>query len=192
MAPVGGTMWAASPARKSRPNRSGSATKLRSGAMLFSMRRAGRHRSATSGGRRARTSSKKRSSDQSSTFSSSAHLDIVAAARRRAHGRQGEAALVVGVDEFVIRRRHVGEEAEPAEGIGPFIGDEPLPLHGPARDAVKAVAADDDIAADRMGVSLVPVSDGWPDPEMPLDRDIGGGIDRGGAAPGRAPPPDRG
>ena len=37
LAPVGGTMWAASPARNSRPKRIGSATKLRSGAMLFSI-----------------------------------------------------------------------------------------------------------------------------------------------------------
>jgi hypothetical protein len=37
LAPVGGTMWAASPARNIRPNRIGSATKLRSGAMLFSI-----------------------------------------------------------------------------------------------------------------------------------------------------------
>jgi len=36
-APVGGTMWAASPARNRRPYRIGSATKLRSGAMLFSI-----------------------------------------------------------------------------------------------------------------------------------------------------------
>ena len=35
-APVGGTMCAASPARKSLPNRMGSVTTLRSGAMLFS------------------------------------------------------------------------------------------------------------------------------------------------------------
>ena len=37
LAPVGGTMCAASPARNSRPKRIGSATKLRSGAMLFSI-----------------------------------------------------------------------------------------------------------------------------------------------------------
>src|SRR4030095_8218899 len=36
-APVGGTMCAASPARNRRPNRSGSATKLCSGAILFSI-----------------------------------------------------------------------------------------------------------------------------------------------------------
>ena len=37
VAPVGGTMWAASPARKSRPHAMGSATKLRSGAIDFSI-----------------------------------------------------------------------------------------------------------------------------------------------------------
>ena len=34
--PVGGTMWAASPARKRRPCRMGSATKLRIGVIPFS------------------------------------------------------------------------------------------------------------------------------------------------------------
>jgi hypothetical protein len=37
LAPVGGTIWAASPARNSRPDRIGSATKLRNGAMLLSI-----------------------------------------------------------------------------------------------------------------------------------------------------------
>ncbi len=37
LAPVGGTMWPASPARNMRPKRIGSVMKLRSGAMLFSI-----------------------------------------------------------------------------------------------------------------------------------------------------------
>ena len=73
LAPVGGTMWAASPASSSRPKRIGSATKLRSGAMLFSIDGPVCTASATGGGRRRRSSSQKASSLQRSTLSPSEH-----------------------------------------------------------------------------------------------------------------------
>jgi hypothetical protein len=53
-------MWAASPARNRRPKRIGSATKLRSGAMLFSIDGPVTSRSAASGSAGARNSSQKR------------------------------------------------------------------------------------------------------------------------------------
>ena len=46
-----------------------------------------------------------------------AALDVVAAAGRRAHRGEREAALVAGVDQLVRARRHVGQDAEPAERI---------------------------------------------------------------------------
>ncbi|MCY1299772.1 hypothetical protein D9M70_493130 [compost metagenome] len=49
-------------------------------------------------------------------------LNVVAAARLRAHRAQCETTRMVGVDEFVIDRRHVGEDAEPAERIDLFEG----------------------------------------------------------------------
>jgi hypothetical protein len=45
-------------------------------------------------------------------------LHVVAAARHAAHGAQREAALAVAVDDGVRRhRRHVGQHAQPAEGV---------------------------------------------------------------------------
>ena len=58
-------------------------------------------RAAASASRRRCSSSQNRSSDQSSTSLVERHLQIVAAAGRRAHRAQREAALVVGVDQFV-------------------------------------------------------------------------------------------
>ena len=53
------------------------------------------------------------------------HVDVIAAARRAAHAGKREAAFVVGVDQFVIARRHIGQDAEPAERI--FALDIPCP-----------------------------------------------------------------
>ena len=66
LAPVGGTMWPASPARNSRPKRSGSHTKLRSGAMLFSSDGPVTSASRPLSSRRRRSSRQNASSDQSS------------------------------------------------------------------------------------------------------------------------------
>ncbi len=60
-APVGGTMWPASPARNNLPKRSGSTTKLRSGAMLFSME------GPVTSSSRPFSSSRRRSSDQNAS-----------------------------------------------------------------------------------------------------------------------------
>ncbi len=46
-----------------------------------------------------------------------AALQVEPAERRRAQAEQREAALVVGVDELVARRRDVGQDAEPAERV---------------------------------------------------------------------------
>ena len=73
LAPVGGTMWAASPARNRFPNRIGSATKLRSGAIDFSIDGPVTSWSAMNAGMRAVNSDQNRSSGQSSTVSSSGH-----------------------------------------------------------------------------------------------------------------------
>ena len=103
-APVGGTMCAASPARNSRPKRIGSATKLRSGAMLFSIdgpvTSAARPRRVEARGA-ARPRTRRRSSAR--PCRSSGHLHVVAAARRRAHAAQREAALVVRLDRARAR-----------------------------------------------------------------------------------------
>ena len=66
-------MWAASPARNSQPKRMGSATKLRSGEMLFSIDGPVTSAAAASGYRRHRSSPQNASSLQFSTLSSSEH-----------------------------------------------------------------------------------------------------------------------
>ncbi len=73
MAPVGGTMCAASPARNSRPKRIGSVTKLRSGAMLFSIDGPVTTCLAVSAGSRLFSSAQKASSDQPWMSSASEH-----------------------------------------------------------------------------------------------------------------------
>lgn len=70
-APAGGTMCAASPARKRLPQRIGSATNERSGAIDFSIEGPVIMRADTSAGRRRCSSAQKASSDQSSTLSAS-------------------------------------------------------------------------------------------------------------------------
>jgi hypothetical protein len=73
LAPVGGTMWEASPAKNIRPKRIGSATKLRKGAMLFSIERPVTSSSAAFWSIRRFNSSQKRSSGHCVISSSSGH-----------------------------------------------------------------------------------------------------------------------
>ena len=73
MAPVGGTMCAASPTKNSLPQRIGSATKLRSGAIDFSIDGPVVIRAAIAGPMRVVSSLQKRSSLQSSTVSVNGH-----------------------------------------------------------------------------------------------------------------------
>src|SRR3569623_2252629 len=77
-------------------------------------------------------------------------VDVIAAARFAAHAGEREAAGVGGVDQLVVARRDIGEDAEPAERV---LARELLPdarrepaAAGPAR----AVAADDEAAVDAL------------------------------------------
>ena len=149
LAPVGGTMCAASPARNRRPKRIGSATKLRSGAMLFSI-------------------------DGPVTIASAARrveaapqlvpervvgpvLDLVV---ERAPGRSSGCASAMriehsakprswfDVDQLVRHRRRVRQHAEPAERIDLLVHGERARRHAGAADAVEAVAAGDEVAGE--------------------------------------------
>src|SRR5688572_17187902 len=86
-------------------------------------------------------------------------LDVVAAARRRAHGAQREAAGVVGIDELVRQRRHVGQHAEPAEGVDPLEYGQCIFRHALPADAVKAVATDDEVATEFVRAAVLEVAD---------------------------------
>jgi hypothetical protein len=85
------------------------------------------------------------------------HLHVVAAARGAAHAAQRKAALGVGVDEFVRHRRHVGQHAQPAEGVDLLVGLDGVGRHARAAHAVVAVAAGDEVAFElvRLPVLLV-------------------------------------
>ncbi|MPN29304.1 hypothetical protein SDC9_176756 [bioreactor metagenome] len=77
-----------------------------------------------------------------------ANLDVVAAAGVRTHRAQRKAALVVGVDQFFVHRRRVGQEAQPAEGIDALVFLELVARHRGTRSPVVAVAAGDVVAVD--------------------------------------------
>ena len=151
-------MCAASPARNRRPKRIGSATKLRSGAMLFSID-GPVTRFATARGVEAALELGPEALVRPvlDAFGERA-LQVVAAARVAAHAAQREAALVRDVDELVRHRRRVGQQAEPAERIYALVrrqraGRDALPAH-----AVEAVAAGDEVARELMLGSAVAVA----------------------------------
>jgi hypothetical protein len=159
-----------------RPNRIGSATNLRSGAMLFSI-------------------------DGPVTSSSTAFwsnlqlvpeplvrplvdvlvewtLHIIAAPVRRAHGAERESARMVVVGQFVRDRRRLRQDAEPAERIDPFEGLDRRRLDAGAADAVEPVAAGNEVAGDLVaGAVLVKGNAGMVGVEI-MRLDVGGLIDR--------------
>jgi hypothetical protein len=77
------------------------------------------------------------------------HVHVIAAARVAAHRGEREAAFVVGVDQFVVARRHVGQDAQPAERIDPFEFARGAGRDRLARRAVEAVAAGDEARVER-------------------------------------------
>ena len=158
MAPVGGTMWAASPARKSRPYRIGSATKLRNGAIDFSIDGPVTILSAISGGNRRFSSPQNRSSGHSSISRREAALDVVAAEHRIAARRKGETALVARINDVADRRR-LRHDPQPAERIGALESPQHRRRNALPRDAMETVAAGDEIASDGMGPSGLLVGD---------------------------------
>ena len=84
-----------------------------------------------------------------------AALDVEARELGAAQGQQRKAALVVGVDELVVRRRHGREDAEPGVGVLALERPQHALRDRAARDAVEAVAAGDDVAFDRDRCAVV-------------------------------------
>src|ERR1700722_15471362 len=75
-----------------------------------------------------------------------AALDVIAAARRRAHRAERKAKRMTNIDQLVGNRRRVRQDAEPAERIDPLMRSNRGRRQGLAADAGKAVAAGDEIA----------------------------------------------
>jgi hypothetical protein len=69
-----------------------------------------------------------------------------------------EAALVVAVDELLARGLNLGQDAEPAERIDVLARREHAIGHRRAADAVEAVAAGDDLAAQLVALAVVAVA----------------------------------
>ncbi len=84
-----------------------------------------------------------------------AALHVVTRELRRPQREQREAALVVRVHELVDRRSDVGEDAEPRERILALERAEDAGGNARAADAVKAVAACDDVALELLRDALV-------------------------------------
>ena len=158
MAPVGGTMWAASPARNRFPNRIGSATKLRSGAIDFSID--GPVTSCV--GHECRDTSRELRPEPFvgpvADRVVERALHVVAAELWVALGRKCEAARVVAVDD-VVQRRRLGQDPEPAERVllrvrADHVRRDDRPAH-----AVIAVASHDEVAVDPVWRSVEHVGD---------------------------------
>src|SRR5271166_6424565 len=64
-----------------------------------------------------------------------------------------------------------GHDSEPAEGVGAFEGSDERCRNAPARDAVKPVAAGDEIAGERAGLSVLLVNHLWRGPGDVLEAD---------------------
>jgi hypothetical protein len=68
----------------------------------------------------------------------------------RTHAEQGEAALVIGIDQFLGRGRGLGQNSQPRERVGPFKNGQNVRWNGSSRNSVKSVASGDELAAQLM------------------------------------------
>src|SRR5207302_2743447 len=106
-------------------------------------------------------------------------LHIVAAAVGRTHGAERKSARVVGIDQLGADRRGFRQDAEPAERIDPLVGLDCRWVYAGAADAMKTVAAGDEVAFDLVGHAVLDVADARA-VAIEIERlDIGGLIDGG-------------
>src|SRR6185312_2598806 len=101
-------------------------------------------------------------------------LQVEAGDFRGAHAEEREAAFVAAVDQLTARRRRVRENAEPRVGILAFENGKCRRREAGAADAVKAVAARNEVAADRVGFSAIREGDSGRRVLEIVDRDAGG------------------
>src|ERR1044071_3766909 len=156
-APVGGTMCALSPARKSRPYCIGSTTKLRIGVMPFLQHFAF--------GEFAGSAEPLVQFIPDTVVGPGFNLLIVIALQieprqaRGAHGVKRKAAIGVGIDQFVIRWRALRQNAQPTKGVVPLEYTEHAIRNAWPADTVKSVASRYEIAVDFLGSPVVPEAD---------------------------------
>src|SRR5207248_10369698 len=85
-------------------------------------------------------------------------LEIEPADLGRPHAVQGEAAVMVGVDELVGGRRCLREDAQPGKGIRALVG---FVFEPGAGDAVRAVATGHELALQLRRLAVASIGDTW-------------------------------
>ena len=109
-------------------------------------------------------------------------LDIVTAEAGRAHAAKREPAGMPGIDDLIVHRRCLGQEAHPAEGIDALVHPQHRVGNGPSAGAVVAVAARDKFAFERVILAAGPVTKERPVFFQGIDTHILGFIDQPSAA----------
>src|SRR5215210_5308554 len=87
-------------------------------------------------------------------------LDVEAGKLGRAHAVQGEAALVVRVDQLLRRGRCLGEDPEPGERVLPLVHDEHALRYRRPAHPVEAVAPGYEVASQLVVLAILLIADG--------------------------------
>ena len=111
-------------------------------------------------------------------------MQVVAAACGAAHAAQCKAPVGVGIDELVRHRGHIGQHTQPTKRVYAFIGLEHIGRRAGAAHAVKAIAARDEVAFDRVLPPVLFVAHHGGGAVKPVDRYVFGVI-HGGQPLGR-------
>ena len=100
----------------------------------------------------------------------------------RAHRAQRKAARIIDIDQLVIDRRGIGQQAQPAERIDPLIGFQDIGGNRTAADAVEPITTGHHIAGHFVFHPVLAVADNRTRAVETGQADIFGVINRGGSA----------
>src|SRR6185437_1158140 len=90
-----------------------------------------------------------------------AALQVESRERRRTHGIKRESPVAIGIYKFMIRRGTLRENSQPSEWVVAFENAQHSVWNAGPADAVKAIAAGDEIAGHLLLTALVPETDLW-------------------------------
>lgn len=105
-------------------------------------------------------------------------LHVVTASRLGTHRAQRKASRMVGVDQFVVNRRNVGKDAQPAKRIDLLEGPDRAFRNRLAACAMEAVTAGDEVTVDPLAHPILLEGDKWMIALKTGGRDIHRVIDR--------------
>src|SRR3954468_16612335 len=74
---------------------------------------------------------------------------------------QGEATLVVRIDQLLRRWRCLGEDAQPGEGVLSLVHGQDAVWDGRPAHPMEPIAASDDVAGQLLVFTILPVTDRW-------------------------------